>query len=38
MRERLVATRTWCKADMGTADMLYTGCMYAFEFAARVGG
>jgi hypothetical protein len=36
MRERLVAKRTWCEADMKSI-MLYTGCMYGFEFAARVG-
>jgi hypothetical protein len=36
MRERLVANRTWCEADMKSI-MLYTGCMYGFEFAARVG-
>ena len=35
MRERLVANRTWCEADMKFI-MLYTGCMYGFEFAARV--
>jgi hypothetical protein len=36
MRERLVANRTWCEADMKSI-MLYTGFMYGFEFAARVG-
>ena len=36
MRERLVANRTWCEADMKSI-MLYTRCMCGFEFAARVG-
>ena len=36
MRERLVANRMWCEADMKFI-MLYTACMYGFEFAARVG-
>jgi hypothetical protein len=35
MRERLVANRTWSEEDMGSI-MLYTGCMFGFEFAARV--
>lgn len=36
MRERLVVNRTWCEADMKHI-MLYTGCMYGYEFAARLG-
>jgi hypothetical protein len=35
MRERLVANRTWSEEDMGSI-MLYRGCMFGFEFAARV--
>lgn len=35
MRERLVANRTWSEEDMESI-MLYTGCMFGFEFTARV--
>jgi hypothetical protein len=35
MRERLVVNRTWSEEAMGSI-MLYTGCMFGFEFAARV--
>lgn len=35
MRKRLVEGRTWCEADMKHI-MTYLGCMYGFEFAARL--
>ena len=35
MRKRLVENRTWCEADMKHI-MTYLGCMYGFEFAARL--
>jgi hypothetical protein len=35
MRERLVANRTWSEEGMESI-MLYTGCMFGFEFTARV--
>jgi hypothetical protein len=35
MRERLVANRTWREEGMESI-MLYTGCMFGFEFTARV--
>lgn len=36
MRERLVVNRTWSEANTKLI-MLYTGCMYGYELAARVG-
>ena len=36
MRQRLVENRSWCDSDMKLI-MLYTGCMYGYELAARVG-
>jgi hypothetical protein len=36
MRKRLVTNRTWCEGDMKYI-MLYTGCVFGFEFTARVG-
>lgn len=36
MRERLVVNRTWTEADMKYI-MLYCGCMYGYELAARLG-
>jgi hypothetical protein len=35
MRDRLVANRSWSEEDM-VSIMLYTGCMFGFEFTARV--
>jgi hypothetical protein len=36
MCEQLVTNRTWCEGDMKYI-MLYTGCVFGFEFTARVG-
>ena len=36
MRERLVVNRAWTEADMKFI-MLYCGCMYGYELAARLG-